>query len=65
VILKLSIVAFLTVAAIAQCRADCQIADAGLEEAVLENPRLRGPANSQSVRDLRDHHLRDLYRSLL
>jgi hypothetical protein len=57
VILKLSIVAFLTVAAIAQCRADCQIADAGLEEAVLENPRLRGPANSQSVRDLRS--LRD------
>lgn len=37
--------------------ADCQIADAGLEEAVLRNPRLRGPANSQSVRDLRS--LRD------
>src|SRR4249920_1913441 len=42
---------------IAQCKADCQIADAGLEEAVLQNPRLRGPANSQSVRDLRS--LRD------
>jgi len=33
--------------------ADCQIADAGLEEAVLQNPRLRGPANRQAVRDLR------------
>ncbi|WP_426608984.1 PRC-barrel domain-containing protein [Bradyrhizobium sp. McL0616] len=37
--------------------AECQIADAKLEEAIQQNPRLRGPANSQSVRDLRS--LRD------
>jgi hypothetical protein len=37
--------------------ADCQIADAKLEEAILQNPGLRGPANRQSVRDLRS--LRD------
>src|SRR3954464_8350791 len=37
--------------------AECQIADARLEEAIQQNPRLRGPANSQSVRDLRS--LRD------
>lgn len=57
VILKLTVVAFLSLTAIASGKADCQIADAGLEEAVLRNPRLRGPANSQSVRDLRS--LRD------
>src|SRR6478672_5333831 len=33
--------------------AECEIADAKLEEAIQKNPRLRGPANSQSVRDLR------------
>jgi sporulation protein YlmC with PRC-barrel domain len=33
------------------------IADAKLEEAILQNPGLRGPANRQSVRDLRS--LRD------
>ena len=38
-------------------RADCQISDAKLEEAVLQNPKFRGPANRQSVRDLR--RLRD------
>ena len=38
-------------------RADCQIGDAKLEEAVLQNPKFRGPANRQSVRDLR--RLRD------
>jgi hypothetical protein len=38
-------------------RADCQIADAKLEEAILKNPQLRGPANRQAVRDLRS--LRD------
>jgi hypothetical protein len=27
-------------------RADCEIADAKLEEAISQNPRLRGPANS-------------------
>jgi hypothetical protein len=56
-IVKLAFAAFLSAASIAQCNAECQIADAGLEEAVLQNPRLRGPANSQSVRDLRS--LRD------
>jgi hypothetical protein len=33
--------------------ADCQISDAKLEEAILNNPKLRGPANRQSVKDLR------------
>src|SRR3954464_13381769 len=37
--------------------ADCQIADAKLEEAILSKPELRGPANRQTVRDLRS--LRD------
>src|SRR5512140_472810 len=42
---------------ITAARAECEIADARLEEAIQQNPRLRGPANSQSVRDLRS--LRD------
>lgn len=42
---------------ITEAQAECDIADAKLEEAILQNPRLRGPANSQSVRDLRS--LRD------
>ena len=33
--------------------ADCQIADAKLEESILHNPALRGAANRQIVRDLR------------
>src|SRR5580704_1640853 len=37
--------------------ADCQVGDAKLEEAILQNPKFRGPANRQSVRDLR--RLRD------
>jgi len=37
--------------------ADCQIADAKLEEAILNKPQLRGSANRQAVRDLRS--LRD------
>jgi hypothetical protein len=37
--------------------AECQIADAKLEEAILNKPGLRGPANHQAVRDLRN--LRD------
>jgi sporulation protein YlmC with PRC-barrel domain len=37
--------------------ADCQIGDAKLEEAIVEKPDLRGPANRQIVRDLRN--LRD------
>src|SRR3954465_436442 len=43
--------------AVTEAMAECEIADARLEEAVQNNPRLRGPANSQSVRDLRS--LRD------
>jgi hypothetical protein len=37
--------------------ADCQLTDAKLEEAILQNPKLRGPTNRQAVRDLRS--LRD------
>jgi hypothetical protein len=37
--------------------ADCQIADAKLEEAILKKPELQGRANRQAVRDLRS--LRD------
>src|SRR4051812_1508535 len=37
--------------------AECQIADAKLEEAIMNKPDLRGPANTQIVRDLRS--LRD------
>ena len=37
--------------------ADCQIGDAKLEEAILQNPKLRGQANRQSARALRS--LRD------
>src|SRR3954453_10078852 len=53
----ISTVALLASLSITEARADCQIADAKLEEAILQNPRLRGPANRQSVRDLRS--LRD------
>src|SRR5215203_6752061 len=53
----ISTVALLASLSITDARADCQIADAKLEEAILQNPRLRGPANRQSVRDLRS--LRD------
>jgi PRC-barrel domain len=42
---------------VAAALAGCQIGDAKLEEAILHNPKLRGPANSSSVRDLRS--LRD------
>src|SRR6478735_1227072 len=42
---------------VTEALAECEIADARLEEAIQQNPRLRGPANSQSVRDLRS--LRD------
>src|SRR3954471_7884337 len=37
--------------------AECQVADATLEEAILQKPELRGKANRQTVRDLRS--LRD------
>jgi hypothetical protein len=57
-IFKPTLAVFLSAVTIAHCKADCQIADAGLgDAAVLRNPRLRGPTNSQSFRDLRS--LRD------
>jgi hypothetical protein len=37
--------------------AECQVGDAKLEEAILQKPELRGVANRQAVRDLRN--LRD------
>ena len=40
-----------------EARAECQIADAKLEEAILNKPQLRGVKNRQAVRDLRS--LRD------
>ncbi len=50
-------VALLSALGITQAAADCQIADAKLEEAILQRPDLRGRANRQTVRDLRN--LRD------
>jgi hypothetical protein len=50
-------VALLSAPGITQAAADCQIADAKLEEAILQKPELRGKANRQIVRDLRN--LRD------
>src|SRR4051812_2867332 len=50
-------VALLSMLGITQAIADCQIADAKLEEAILQKPELRGVANRQAVRDLRN--LRD------
>ncbi len=50
-------VALLSVLGVAEAMADCQIADAKLEEAILQKPELRGRANRQAVRDLRS--LRD------
>jgi hypothetical protein len=49
--------AMLAILATTPALADCQIADAKLEEAILQKPELRGPANRQMVRDLRS--LRD------
>ena len=49
--------ALLCMVGLSAARAECQIADAKLEEAILHNPQLRGPGNRQSVRDLRS--LRD------
>src|SRR3954453_2012329 len=49
--------AFLSAVGVTRAMADCQIADAKLEEAILQKPELRGPANRQTVRDLRS--LRD------
>jgi hypothetical protein len=50
-------VALLSALGVTTARADCQIADAKLEEAILNKPELRGQANRQTVRDLRN--LRD------
>jgi hypothetical protein len=50
-------VAFLSAVGVTPALAECQIADAKLEEAILQKPELRDPANRQSVRDLRS--LRD------
>jgi hypothetical protein len=50
-------IALLGVFGTTQAAADCQIADARLEEAILQKPELRGKANRQVVRDLRN--LRD------
>jgi hypothetical protein len=49
--------ALLSVGGITAALAECQIADAKLEEAIVQNPQLRGPGNRQAVRDLRS--LRD------
>src|SRR3954451_22533073 len=50
-------VALLNAPGVTRAMADCQIADAKLEQAILQKPELRGPANRQTVRDLRS--LRD------
>lgn len=47
----------ISVAGMGAALAECQIADARLEEAILQSPQLRGPVNRQSVKDLRS--LRD------
>jgi hypothetical protein len=45
--------AFIGAVSFTAANAECEIGDAKLEEAIQKKPRLRGPANSQSVRDLR------------
>jgi hypothetical protein len=50
-------VSLLSAVGITVAMAECQIADAKLEEAILNNAQLRGPGNRQAVRDLRS--LRD------
>lgn len=49
--------ALLSTVSLTGAMAECQIADAKLEEAILHNPKLRGLGNRQAVRDLRS--LRD------
>ena len=51
------VAALMAMVSVTAARAECQIADAKLEEAIQQNPRFRGPANSQYVHDLRS--LRD------
>lgn len=47
----------ISVAGFSSAFAECQIADAKLEEAILHSPQLRGAGNRQAVKDLRS--LRD------
>jgi hypothetical protein len=49
--------AILSILCFNHAHAECQIADAKLEEAILKSPNLRGPTHRQAVRDLRS--LRD------
>jgi len=49
--------ALLSTIGLSMAAAECQIADAKLEEAISTNPRLHGRGNRQAVRDLRS--LRD------
>ena len=49
--------ALISLLGIAHASAECQIADAQFEVAILKNPKLRGPEHRQVVRDLRS--LRD------
>jgi hypothetical protein len=53
----LPICAFASALGASQAMADCNISDAQLEEAILQKPELREPANRQMVLDLRN--LRD------
>ncbi len=48
-----AVLVLLLMLSVSKAAADCQISDAKLEEAILSNPKLRGPANRQSVKDLR------------
>ena len=50
-------ISLLTILGATAARADCQIGDAKLEEAIAQKPELRGAANRQTVRELRS--LRD------
>ena len=50
-------IVLLSLLCISDASAECQIADAQLEEAILKSPKLRGPDNRQAVHDLRS--LRD------
>lgn len=54
---RLLAAAFLGGLGVSPAFAECQIADAKLEEAILQKPELRGPENRQTVKDLRS--LRD------
>ena len=51
------VIALLGTVGITAARAECNLVDAKLEEAIMQKPELRAPANRQMVRDLRS--LRD------